>query len=84
MEKIKARQHTSVYQLNTENWNMAEFNLAGLVLKRTDFSEVFQHHSILAVDDTHPRYLLTPIGKKYMDVLFIVEITNEHEVLESP
>ena len=81
INKINNRRQTSrtsVYQLFTDNWKFAEYNLAGVMIKSTDMSGLFKHRMLLARDDRRPRFLLTPIGEHYLDEMVIVEITNEH------
>ena len=58
--------------------------MAGLVLRRTNFKDVFYQRQILTVDQNFPRYLLTPVGQNYLNILQVAEVSNEHVVLESP
>ena len=54
--------------------------MSGLVVKQTDFSNHFKNMSVLAIDETSPRYLLTPIGNGNLEEVSIVKIRNEHEI----
>ena len=75
---IKDKQEISVYQLQTKTWNFYEYNMAGIILKRSDFSSIFKDLKVLAVADATLKYLLTPIGKDHLQELKILEISNEH------
>ena len=71
-----------MYQLLTDNWVFTEYNLAGMVLKKTNFSKIFENWLVLCVDEKCPRYLVTPIGAGYLNKFRILELTNEHEIVE--
>ena len=78
IEQQRQQNKISCYQLLTDQWILTEFNLAGMKIKTTDFSDVFKDRMVLTVDNRAPRFLLTPIGEDYLNKLDIFEITNEH------
>ena len=73
-------QKVSVFQLIPSLWIFTEYNLAGMVIKKTKFASKFKNKMILCVAQRGARYLVTPISQGYLDRLEVQEITNEHEV----
>ena len=59
---------------------MAEYNMAGLLMRATSFQDRFKGHIILAQDNNAPRYLLTKDGKDLYEELKIVAISHEHKI----
>ena len=43
----------------------------------------FKDMKILAVDETAPRFLVTPYGSQYLNSLTIYEISEEHQIFSS-
>ena len=79
IEQQRQQNKISCYQLLTDQWILTEFNLVGMKIKTTDFSDVFKDRMVLTVDNRAPRFLLTPIGEDYLNKLDIFQIDNEHD-----
>ena len=58
--------------------------MAGEIVAQTDMSNDFKDMKILAVDESDPRFLVTPFGNEYLNELNIYEVNEEHMVLSSP
>jgi hypothetical protein len=44
-----------------------EYDMAGMIMKRTDLSQSFNNIKVLARLDTGPNYLVTPIGRGHLE-----------------
>ena len=49
--QLKRNNQVSVYQLLTKSWILVEYDLAGMIQKRTDFSKRFRQLKILTCDE---------------------------------
>jgi hypothetical protein len=70
----------SIFQLKTDKWILQEYNLAGIITKRSYFMPYFKDKKVLAVNQNMPHYLVTPLGMHYLRKLWFLQITEEHEV----
>jgi hypothetical protein len=47
----KRNNNVSVYQLLTKSWIFIEYDLTGMIQKRSDFSSIFNNFKILCADE---------------------------------
>ena len=69
----------SIFQFSTNKSTLYEFDLCGLMKKKTSFAHQFDEKQILCHGSQKMRYLVTPEAKQYLEQIEILEVTERHE-----